>query len=162
MKKITELFAAVGGAIASFFCNLPPIIWILISVMSIDYITGIICGLMNKSKKTDNGGVSSKVAFVGLLKKSLIILVVLLAALLDRAISISADISFKAVAAATSLWFIASEGLSIVENAAAMGIPIPGILRRALEILKQKGDSQEEKPEEGEANLEEFTTEDMK
>ena len=70
-----EILAAIGGAIASFFTGLPAIVWVLIAVMSIDYLTGIICGLMGKSPNTENGGVSSKMAFRGLLKKALIILV---------------------------------------------------------------------------------------
>lgn len=140
MKRAGEIIAAIGGAIASFFCGLPPIIWVLLAVMTIDYITGIMCGLMNKSTKTENGGISSRAAFIGLLKKGIILLVVLLAALLDRAISLGTNITFDAVAGATCLWFIASEGMSIIENAANMGVPIPKIMRQALEILKTKGD----------------------
>jgi toxin secretion/phage lysis holin len=138
-KKIIEALAAAGGAIASFFCGLPPIIWVLLAVISLDYITGIICGLMGKSPKTENGGLSSKEAFQGLLKKALILFVVLLAALLDRAVSMSAEIEFAAVSGATCLWFIASEGMSILENAAAMGVPIPRILLNMLELFKGKG-----------------------
>lgn len=149
-KTITEVLAAIGGAVASFFTGLPPIIWVLIAVMSIDYITGIICGLMGKSPNTENGGVSSKMAFKGLLKKALILLVVLLAALLDKAVSMGTGVSFEAVAGATCLWFIASEGFSILENAAAMGIPIPKVLMQALEIMRKKGEVPEEKPEQKE------------
>ena len=146
-KTITEILAAIGGAIASFFCGLPPIIWVLLAVMTIDYITGIICGLMGRSKKTETGGLSSGAAFKGLLKKALIILVVLLAALLDKAVSLGTGAAFEAVAGATCLWFIASEGFSIVENVASMGVPIPGILKQALEILRKKADPAEEQPE---------------
>ena len=149
-KTITEVLAAIGGAVASFFTGLPPIIWVLIAVMSIDYITGIICGLMGKSPNTENGGVSSKMAFKGLLKKALIILVVLLAALLDKAVTMGTGVQFEAVAGATCLWFIASEGFSILENAAAMGIPIPKVLMQALEIMRKKGEVPEEKPEQKE------------
>ena len=103
-----------------------------------DYVTGIICGFLGVSPKTEHGGLSSKEAFKGLLKKMLIIFVVLLAALLDYAISISADIEFAAMAGATCLWFIASEGMSILENAAAMGVPIPKIMLQALELFKAR------------------------
>lgn len=140
MKKLTEVLAAVGGAIASFFCGLPPILWVLIAVMSIDYITGIICALMGKSLKTETGGLSSRTAFQGLMKKSLIILVVLLAALLDKAVTMGTGATFEAVSGATCLWFIASEGFSILENVASMGVPVPKILLQALEIMRQKGD----------------------
>ena len=100
--------------------------------MTIDYITGIIFAVMGKSPKTEHGGLSSSEAFKGLLHKALILLVVLLAALLDHAVSISADIEFAAVAGATCLWFIASEGMSILENASLMGVKIPRILLQAL------------------------------
>ena len=139
MKKILELLAAAGGAIASFFVNMPPLVWILIAVMSIDYITGLICGAMGVSEKTENGYLKSHEAFKGLLKKSLILLVVLLASLLDMAVSKGAGIQFEAVMGAACLWFIASEGLSILENVARMGVPVPKIMLRLLEIMKDKG-----------------------
>ena len=138
-RKIIEATAAVGGAIASFFCGLPPIIWILLAVMSLDYVTGILCALMGKSPKTEHGGLSSSQAFKGLLRKSLILFVVLLAALIDHAVAISADIEFAAMAGATCLWFIASEGMSVLENASLMGVKIPKILLHALELFKSKG-----------------------
>jgi toxin secretion/phage lysis holin len=146
-KTITEILAAIGGAIASFFCGLPAIIWVLLAVMTIDFITGVICGLMGKSKKTETGGISSSAAFRGLMKKMLIILVVLLAALLDKAVSVGTGIAFEAVAGATCLWFIASEGFSIVENVASMGVPVPKILLQALEIMRQKSDPAEKAEE---------------
>ena len=139
-RTITEILAAIGGAVASFFCGLPPIMWVLLAVITIDYITGILCGIMGKSKKTETGGVSSNAAFKGLLKKALIIMVVLLAALLDKAVSMGTGATFEAVAGATCLWFIASEGFSILENVATMGVPIPKILQQALEIFRSKGD----------------------
>ena len=148
MKKVTEILAAMGGAIASFFCGLPPVMWVLIAVMTIDYITGIICGIMGKSPKTEDGYLASHAAFMGLLKKALIILVVLLAAMLDRAVSMGAGIEFEAVTGATCLWFIASEGFSILENVASMGVPVPKILMKMLEIMKEKGDGPAKKEEE--------------
>ena len=75
------------------------------------------------------------------MKKALILFVVLLAALIDHAVAISAEIEFAAVAGATCLWFIASEGMSILENAAEMGVPIPKIMTQALELFKGKGGS---------------------
>ena len=144
MKKVIEFFAAVGGAILSFFAELPPVIWILLAVMTIDYITGIICGLMGKSEKTEKGGLSSSAAFRGLMKKMLILLAVILAALVDKAVAMTAGIEFAAVAGSCCLWFIASEGFSIIENMALMGVPIPNILKQALEVMKGKGDEKTE------------------
>ena len=146
-KKVIEILSAIGGAIASFFVNMPPLVWILIAVMTMDFITGLICGAMGRSKKTENGYLASHAAFEGLMRKVLIIVVVLLAAALDAAVSKGAGIQFEAVVGATCLWFIASEGLSILENVASMGVPVPKILLKLLEIMKQKGDGPEEAPE---------------
>ena len=140
MKRVTEAFAAALGAVCSFFTGLPPIIWVLIAVMSLDYITGLMCGAMGKSPKTETGGLSSHAAFKGLLKKVLILIVAGLAALVDHAITVSAGIEMAAVTGACCLWFVASEGLSILENAAAMDVPIPKALMRALEIMREKGE----------------------
>ena len=144
-KKLSEFFAAIGGAIASFFVTMPPLVWILIAVMSIDYVTGLICGAMGKSKKTETGYLASHEAWKGLMKKALILLVVLLSNLLDIAVSNGAGITFEAVMGATCLWFIASEGLSILENVASMDVPVPKILLKLLEIMREKGDAPEEK-----------------
>ncbi len=148
-RKITEALAAAGGAIVSFFVQMPPLVWILIAVMTIDFITGLICGAMGKSNKTENGYIASNQAFIGLMKKALILLVVLLAALLDKAVATGAGIAFDAVMGATCLWFIASEGFSILENVALMGIPVPKILLKLLEVMKEKGDAPETKKEAG-------------
>ena len=104
-------------------------------------------------EKTETGYLASHAAFLGLLKKALILLVVLLAALLDQAVSKGAGIQFEAVMGATCLWFIASEGLSVLENVASMGVPVPKILLKLLEIMREKGDGPKEaatdnKPEE--------------
>jgi len=154
-KKILELLAAAGGAVASFFINMPPLVWILIAVMTIDYVTGLICGAMGKSQKTETGYLASHAAFLGLLKKALILLVVLLAALLDQAVSNGAGIQFEAVMGATCLWFIASEGMSILENVASIGVPVPKILLKLLEVMRSKGDVQEAKADNQEEKEEE-------
>ena len=128
----------------SFFVTMPPLVWVLIAVMSIDYITGLICGAMGVSEKTETGYLKSHEAFKGLLKKAGIIFVVLLSALLDLAVSKGAGIQFEATMGATCLWFIASEGLSILENVARLGVPVPKILLKLLEVMRSKGDSPEE------------------
>ena len=147
--KILQILAAMGGAIASFFCGIPPIMWVLVAVMTLDYITGLICGIMGVSDKTEHGHLASSEAFKGLMKKVLIIIVVLLAALLDKAVAMGAGIEFAAVTGATCLWFIASEGISVLENVIKMGIPVPAILTKALELMKSKGDAKTDDPSTG-------------
>lgn len=136
MENIYKAAAAGAGAIISFFTGIPVIMWVLIGMMSLDYVTGIITGALGVSNKTEGGKLSSRAAFEGLIKKGVVLLVVLLAVLIDLAVANSAGVQFNAVTGATCLWFIASEGVSVLENAAELGVPIPGILRKALEILK--------------------------
>lgn len=135
-EKVFQAVAAAVGAVASFLCGLPPILWILLAVMSLDYITGIIVGLMGKSLKTDTGGLSSSAAFTGLMKKALILAVVALAHLLDGAVAMSSGIDFSAVSGATCLWFVASEGISVIENASLMGVPVPDAVKQLLEVMR--------------------------
>lgn len=141
MENVTKIVAALFGAVLSFFCSLPPIAVILTLVMSLDYATGIVCGLMGVSPKSATGGLSSKTAFTGLLKKVLILIIVGLSALIDYAIASNAGVTFTAVTSAVCLWFIASEGISIIENAAEIGgVNVPPILRRALDVLRGTDD----------------------
>ena len=136
MESIYKALAAACGAVVSFVTGMPPLILVLLGAMSLDYATGLICGALGKSPKTDGGGLSSRMAFEGLMKKALILAVVALAALADVAVASGAGVSFSAVTGAVCLWFIASEGVSILENAAAMELPVPAMLLRALEMMK--------------------------
>ena len=139
-KKIVEGLSAAAGAVLGFFYSVPPVVYILLGVMTVDFITGIVCGALGKSDKTETGGLSSTTAFRGLLKKILILLIVLLAFLIDLAIATTADIQFNAIMWAVCLWFIASEGMSIIENVSLAGVPVPKIIKQALDILKKKGE----------------------
>ena len=136
MNTVVKISAAAAGAVISFFTGLPVIMWVLIGVMTLDYVTGLITGAMGVSNKTDGGRLSSRAAFMGLMRKVMVLLVVLLAVLLDLAVQTGAGVSFSAVTGATCMWFIASEGVSILENAALMGLPIPEVLTRALETMR--------------------------
>lgn len=136
MNMVIKALAAAAGAVISFFTGLPVILWVLMGVMTLDYATGLITGAMGVSNKTEGGRLSSRAAFEGLMRKMMILVVVLLAALLDLAVQTGAGVSFSAVTGATCLWFVASEGVSILENATNMGLPIPEALTRALEIMR--------------------------
>lgn len=139
-EKALQCIAAAFGAVIGFFTGLPPVLLILLIIMSLDYATGIVTGLMGKSRKTEHGGLSSKAALNGLLRKLMLLAIVALAYLLDWAVTAGAGLDFAAVSGATCLWFIASEGISVVENAADMGVPIPQILLHALEIMRGRGE----------------------
>ena len=144
MDNLYKIAAAAAGAVISFFTGIPVIMWVLIAMMTLDYVTGLMPGMMGVSSKTEGGKLSSRAAFDGLMRKIMIFLVVILSVLVDLAVQYGAGVTFNAVTGATCLWFIASEGVSVLENAAELGVPIPGILRKALELLQDSsGDAEE-------------------
>lgn len=144
MDNLYKIAAAAAGAVISFFTGIPVIMWVLIAMMTLDYVTGLMTGMMGVSNKTEGGKLSSRAAFDGLMRKIMIFLVVILSVLVDLAVQYGAGVTFNAVTGATCLWFIASEGVSVLENAAELGVPIPGILRKALELLQDSsGDAEE-------------------
>ena len=105
--------------------------------------------MVHETKKSKYAMIAAIFAnIVTIIALIVLLLVVLLASLLDMAVSKGSGIQFEATLGATCLWFIASEGLSILENCASMGVPVPQILLKLLEIMKQKGDAPEEQPAE--------------
>ena len=138
MNTIYKSCAAACGAVVSFVTGVPAILWVLLGAMSIDFFTGLVCGAAGVSDKSPQGHLSSTAARTGVLRKVMTLLVVLLASLLDLAVQTGAGVSFSAVTGATCLWFIAGEGVSILENAALLGLPMPRPLLQALEIMREK------------------------
>lgn len=147
MDNLYKIAAAAAGAVISFFTGIPVIMWVLIGMMTLDYVTGLMTGWAGVSSKTEGGKLSSRAAFDGLMRKIMIFLVVILSVLVDLAVQYGAGVTFNAVTGATCLWFIASEGVSVLENAAELGVPIPGILRKALEVLRDGSGDGEDKTE---------------
>lgn len=141
--KIVKTLAALGGAVAGFYGEWNVVLTVLVAAMVIDYIAGIIVAAAGRSPKSASGSLSSQAGFLGLAKKAMIILVVLTATLLDKAIG-DATAIFQT---ATACFYVANEGVSILENAALLDLPIPNIVRKALDVLKKKG---EEEPPGGE------------
>lgn len=131
-SKIVKLLAAGAGAVLSWWTGLGVMPQTLAVFMAVDYATGLMCAWRGVSPKTDSGTVSSKAGFDGLLKKACIVLVVLIAVQLDAAIGT------QAMAAATMGFYIANEGISILENTALLGVPWPEGLKKALETLRKK------------------------
>lgn len=130
-------WAALGlGAIAGLYGEWTTALQILCILMVVDYITGVLVAISGKSPKTDGGGLSSKIGFIGLAKKGFIMLIVLVATQLDRAIGNTAMI-FQS---ATVFYYIANEGLSILENAEAIGVPFPAFIRQRLESIRESKD----------------------
>lgn len=108
----------------------------LIIFMAIDYITGLlIAGVWNKSPKSETGSLESKAASKGLIRKAMYIAAVLVAVQIDWILNLD-----SLARNATIYGFLAVEGLSIVENMGIMGVPLPPIVKRSFELLKEKSD----------------------
>lgn len=144
IKTVMQWLGAAAGAALGWFGGWSPLLTALVAFLAMDYFTGLIVAWRGKSPKTETGGLSSKAAFDGLLRKMFIILVVFMATVLDKALGTDKTM-FQS---ATICFYIASEGLSLVENLALMDVPIPDPLRKALEIFRNKGNGNNMTPEE--------------
>ncbi len=111
-----------------------PAIVLLLALMVADYLSGLVAAFLKKSRKSISGGLSSQAGAKGLLKKGLMLLVVLLAYALDSFVGQGNAMFQNAVT-----WFyISNEALSLLENLALAGVPIPKRLKDALERLSQE------------------------
>lgn len=99
----------------------------LIIAIVLDYISGVIKAFTLKQ-------LSSKIGFKGLLKKIGILMIVMLGVLVDRVAG-----NTGAIRTLVIYYFVANEGLSILENIAITGVPIPNVLKKALKELKKEG-----------------------
>lgn len=138
-KTIVRMVAVVGGAIGGALGGWDSLLAVLIGMMVADYISGIIVAAMGKSQKTEYGGLSSKVGWIGLAKKGMMMLVVLIGTLLDGALGVDSAMCRDAVC-----WFyVANEGLSLIENLNLMGVPFPSKIK---EILGEKMEEPQYEP----------------
>jgi len=134
------IIGIVGSAIASLFGGWDAALVTLVIFMGIDYITGlIVAGVFHNSRKTESGSLESRAGFKGLCRKGVTLLIVLVACRLDMLIN------SNFIRDAVVIAFIANESISIIENAGLMGIPIPGVLVKAIEVLRRKAESEEDK-----------------
>lgn len=125
------VFAGIGAWIAQIYGGWTQAMTALVVFVVADVATGLLCGLAKKSPNTDGGGLSSKVMREGAAKKVEIFFILLIAAWLDIAMHVTI---WKDAAC---IYYIAEEGLSILENAGALGLPIPDKLKSAIEALKK-------------------------
>lgn len=140
-SKIFKGVATVAGAVAGYVAGgWNALLTTLVVLMVLDYVTGLIVAAFGLSPKTETGGLSSKAGFLGLVKKMAIIVIVIVATFADKAIN-TGSAMFQTAAVC---FYIANEGLSILENVGLMGVPIPEALRKALEIFRKKGEGDED------------------
>ncbi|MCI6023203.1 MAG: phage holin family protein [Candidatus Faecivivens sp.] len=125
----------IGGAVAAAFGGWNAAMMTLIALMAVDYLTGLmVAGIFHKSPKSESGALESKAGWKGLCRKGVTLLVVLVAAQLDRAIGTGF------IRDAAVIGYIANETLSIIENAGLMGVPVPNAVKKGIELLKKKED----------------------
>ena len=136
-EAICTGIGVAGSAIAALFGGWDAALITLMIFMGIDYLTGlIVAGVFHTSEKTENGTLESRAGWKGLCRKGVSLLIVLVACRLD--VVMGSNFIRDAVVIA----FIANETLSIIENAGLMGVPIPAIIVKAVEVLKKKAESE--------------------
>jgi toxin secretion/phage lysis holin len=135
MENITEKIGLAGagiGALLTWLLGGWEIgLQILITCMVLDYIMGLMVGYKNKE-------LNSKIGFNGLKRKFTILIILILAVLLDRLLG--QEWIFRTI---VIYFYVAMEGLSILENAAKLDVPIPSRLKDALAQLQEKGDDKQ-------------------
>ena len=124
-ERINHMFSLISTMFIWLFGTWDIPLMILVTVMALDYITGITRGYVNKQ-------LSSEYGFRGLAKKLTIFYVLILAVLIDR--MIGNGWIFRTL---VCFWYTGNEGASVLENAAAIGLPVPAQLVNALEQLKE-------------------------
>ena len=130
---LCTFLGAAGSMIANLFGGWSEDMITLLAFMAIDFCMGlVVAGVFNRSTKTASGALESKAGWKGLCRKGVTLLMVLVAHRLD----VSLGVSY--IRTATVIGFMVNEMLSIIENAGLMGIPLPGILQKAIEVLKEQ------------------------
>lgn len=127
-------FVAVGGWVGHFVGGLDSVLITLLTVMIIDYVTGVMCGVVEKN-------LSSEIGWKGIFRKVIIVLLVGIANLIDVTVIKSGAVLRTAVI----FFYISNEGISIMENAGRLGLPIPKKLRDVLAQLHTKEGKKSEK-----------------
>ncbi len=126
---IKTISAVVGGALGFLFGEVSGLFYALLTMMVIDYISGVLIAIISKK-------LSSEVGFKGLVKKIFMLMLVAVGHIVDAQVIGSG----AAVMTAVQLFFVANEGISILENAARLGVPIPKKLKDILIQLKDGED----------------------
>lgn len=129
-SAICTACGTVGTFIAAALGGWDTAIITLLVFMVIDFVTGwIVAVVFKKSHKTETGGYSSAIGLKGLCKKGMILLLVVMANLLDQ------QTGANYIRDGVCIAFMVNEAMSILENAGLMGIPIPAVITKALDVL---------------------------
>lgn len=126
------IFTAIGGVVGWFFGGLDGFLYALITFVVIDYITGVMVGFTEKK-------LSSEVGFKGICRKVVIFCLVGMAHILDVHVIQTGNVLRTAVI----FFYLSNEGISILENASMLGLPVPQKVRDVLEQLKNDSENKE-------------------
>ena len=124
-------FTAVGGWLGWFLGGCDGLLYALLAFVVIDYVTGIMCAIVDKK-------LSSAVGFKGIFKKVLIFGLVGIGHILDTYVIGNGSILRTAVI----FFYLSNEGVSLIENAAHLGLPIPKKLKEVLEQLHNRAEKE--------------------
>lgn len=128
-NTVQLVFAAVGGWLGYFLGGFDGLLYALIAFMVVDYITGVMCAVVDKT-------LSSAVGFKGICRKVLILALVGIAHILDANVIGDGSVLRTAVV----FFYISNEGVSLLENAAHLGLPIPEKMKEILAQLHGRAD----------------------
>ena len=126
------IFSAIGGWLGYFLGGCDGLLFALLAFVVIDYITGVMCAIADKT-------LSSEVGFKGICRKVLIFLLVGIANVLDVQVIGTGCILRTAVI----FFYISNEGISLLENAAHLGLPVPTKMKAVLEQLHDKSEKED-------------------
>ena len=132
-NTIQLIFSAVGGWLGYFLGGCDGLLYALIAFVVIDYITGVMCAIINKE-------LSSEVGFKGIFRKVLIFLLVGIANIIDVQVIGTGAVLRTAVI----FFYISNEGVSLLENAGHLGLPIPEKIKTVLEQLHDRAENGKE------------------
>ncbi len=131
-NTIQLVFAAVGGWLGYYLGGCDGLLIALVAFVAVDYITGVMCAIADKK-------LSSEVGFKGICKKVLIFILVGIANILDVYVIGTGSILRTAII----FFYISNEGLSLLENAGHLGLPIPTKLKEVMEQLHDRSEKDE-------------------
>lgn len=133
---ISTAMGCIGCIIGPWLGGWDKMLIALLALMAADYIMGVTVALVFKSSpKTTGGGVDSKASLKGIFKKISMLVGVFLAVQVDTVMGVEATRAF------VIMFFIANEGISIIENISLTGVKMPVFLIKTLEVMRDKGDA---------------------
>lgn len=131
-NAIQFIFAAIGGWLGYFLGGCDGLFYALLVFVAVDYVTGVMCAINDKT-------LSSEVGFRGICRKVLIFILVGIANILDVQVIGTGSVLRTAII----FFYISNEGVSLLENAAHLGLPVPQKIKAVLEQLHDRSESEE-------------------